>query len=55
MAVKSYQTSPDGYRALHELAGVGAVAPRGQIALSGSERASYLQGLLTNDIAALTP
>ena len=53
--MKSYQTSPDGYRTLHELAGVGAVAPRGQIALSGTERASYLQGLLTNDIAALTP
>ena len=53
--MKSYQTSPDGYRTLHELAGVGAVAPRGQIALSGSERASYLQGLLTNDIAALVP
>jgi folate-binding protein YgfZ len=28
---------------------------RGRIVVSGTERASYLQGLLTNDIAALTP
>src|SRR6476620_5512059 len=28
---------------------------RGRIVLSGTERASYLQGLLTNDIVALTP
>src|ERR1051326_6758662 len=28
---------------------------RGRIALRGGDRASYLQGLLTNDIAALTP
>src|SRR3954466_1742099 len=28
---------------------------RGRIVVSGQDRASYLQGLLTNDIAALTP
>ena len=28
---------------------------RGRIVVSGTERASYLQGLLTNDIAGLTP
>src|SRR5690242_4694792 len=28
---------------------------RGRIAVSGKDRASYLQGLLTNDISALTP
>src|ERR1051325_10878710 len=28
---------------------------RGRIVVSGADRASYLQGLLTNDIAALTP
>lgn len=53
--MKSYQTSPDGYRALHEHAGVGAIAPRGQIALAGADRTTYLQGLLTNDIVALAP
>lgn len=51
--MKSYQTSPDQDRAIREHAAVGAVAPRGQIAVSGGERASYLQGLLTNDIEAL--
>ena len=34
---------------------IGAVAPRRQLAVSGKDRASYLQGLLTNDIQALTP
>jgi folate-binding protein YgfZ len=29
-------------------------APRGQIGVAGADRASYLQGLLTNDITALT-
>src|SRR4051794_1536249 len=40
--------------ALREGAGIGAVSPRGQIAVAGKDRASYLQGLLTNDIQALT-
>jgi folate-binding protein YgfZ len=30
-------------------------SPRGRIVVSGGDRRSYLQGLLTNDIAALTP
>ena len=51
----SYQTSPDGYVSLRERAGTGAIAARGQIAVAGKDRASYLQGLLTNDIQALVP
>ena len=35
-------------------AALGAIAPRRQIAVAGKDRASYLQGLLTNDIQALT-
>ena len=49
----SYQTSPEQDRAIREHAVIGAVAPRGQIAVSGKDRATYLQGLLTNDIPAL--
>src|SRR5262245_19101683 len=36
-------------------AAIGAVAPRRQIAVAGKDRASYLHGLLTNDIQVLTP
>ena len=43
------------YRAIKEHAVIGAVAPRTVIGVSGADRASYLQGLLTNDIQALTP
>lgn len=53
--MESYQTSPDDYRALHEHAAIGAIAPRAQIGLTGKDRASYLQGLLTHDIPALQP
>ena len=45
----------DDYRALQEGAALGAAAPRGRIAVAGRDRATYLQGLLTNDIVALTP
>ena len=45
----------DDYRAIREGAALGATAARGQIAVAGADRAGYLQGLLTNDIAALTP
>jgi folate-binding protein YgfZ len=44
----------DDYRAIRENAAIGAVAPRQQIAVAGPDRASYLQGLLTNDIPALS-
>ena len=43
------------YRALKEHTVIGAVAPRSPVGVSGTNRASYLQGLLTNDIQALTP
>src|SRR3954466_5819729 len=41
--------------ALRDGAAIGAISARGQIAVAGNDRASYLQGLLTNDIQALTP
>ena len=47
-------TVTDEYRAIHEQAAIGAVAPRLQIAVAGQDRRAYLQGLLTNDILALT-
>jgi folate-binding protein YgfZ len=46
---------PDDYRAIHDGAAIGAISPRLQIAVAGNDRASFLQGLLTNDIQALTP
>ena len=45
----------EDYRAIREGAAIGAIAPRRQIAVAGQDRATYLQGLLTNDIPALTP
>jgi folate-binding protein YgfZ len=44
-----------GYTAIREGAALVIPTDRGQIAVSGRDRASYLQGLLTNDIQALTP
>jgi tRNA-modifying protein YgfZ len=43
------------YAAIREGAALGSLAPRGLIGLAGGDRASYLQGLLTNDIQALQP
>jgi folate-binding protein YgfZ len=43
------------YAALREGAGIGAISARAQIAVAGNDRASFLQGLLTNDVQALTP
>lgn len=45
-------TSPD-YTALRENAAIGAIAPRGQVAVAGPDRAGFLHGFLTNDIANL--
>jgi len=47
-------TVQDDYRALRTHAVLAELAPHGQIGVAGSERATYLQGLLTNDIVALT-
>ena len=42
------------YRALKDQAVLGAIAPGSTIAVRGADRASFLHGLLTNDIRALT-
>jgi tRNA-modifying protein YgfZ len=47
--------SLDQYRALLDAAGVYPRTDRGRLLLTGEDRRSYLQGLLSNDIAALTP
>ena len=52
--LESYQVLSDSYRALKEGAAIGAVAPRTAIGLSGKDRSAFLQGLLTNDVQALT-
>ena len=41
------------YAAIRTRSGIGAIGPRRQIAVAGKDRASYLQGLLTNDVQAL--
>ena len=46
---------PEGYRALTEHAVIGTVTPRSSIGVRGNDRASFLQGLLTNDIRSLPP
>jgi folate-binding protein YgfZ len=43
------------YQTIREAAAIGAVAPRRQLAVSGPDRKTFLQGLLTNDIQALQP
>ena len=48
-------TSPHDYGLIRSAAVLAAVAPRGVVAVSGRDRATYLHGLLTNDIAALGP
>src|SRR6267154_141758 len=45
--------SAAGYDAARHRAAFLDRSHRGRIVVSGSERASYLQGLMTNDIAAL--
>ena len=47
--------SPEQYRALHDAAGLVNRSERGRLRLTGKDRRDYLQGLLTNDIAALSP
>ncbi len=45
----------DEYRAVREGAGLVESLSRAPIAVTGPDRASFLQGLLTNDIVALAP
>lgn len=47
--------SAEQYRAITQGAGIVERSSRGRLRVSGADRRSYLQGLLTNDIAALTP
>ena len=53
MALK--QDISSGYAAVRSAAGLVDRSGIGRILLTGADRRSYLQGLLTNDIAALTP
>lgn len=46
--------SLDGYKAALADGGVVRRADRGVLAVSGADRAAWLQGLLTNDVASLT-
>jgi folate-binding Fe-S cluster repair protein YgfZ len=46
--------SHDQYEALHDGAGLLDRRSKGRLLLTGADRRSYLQGLLTNDIAALS-
>lgn len=46
--------SPDGYRALTEHAAVVRRGDRGVLVVTGADRLSWLQGLLTNDVMALS-
>ena len=48
-------TIPDDYRAITEHAALGAIARRHVIDVRGKDRTGFLQGLLTNDVRALTP
>ena len=45
----------DHYRTLRRAAGILERSARACIAVGGADRADYLQGLLTNDVAALAP
>ena len=47
--------SPEAYRAAHDSAVVHVRRARGRMRLTGRDRLTYRQGLLTNDVAALTP
>ncbi len=47
-------SSQEHYRALRQTAGLVDRSTHGRVRLTGGDRRSYLQGLLTNDIEALT-
>ena len=48
--------SHEEYKALHEGATLlDRTADRGRLELRGADRRAYLHGLLTNDVAALSP
>lgn len=45
----------EDYKQITEGSAIGEVAPTAQLAVAGNDRASFLQGLLTNDVQALKP
>lgn len=45
----------EAYRAVRHAAGVVNRSREGRVVVSGADRATWLQGLLTNDVVALTP
>jgi len=47
--------SLDGYRALRTDGGVARRTDRGVLTITGADRAAWLQGLVTNDVASLAP
>jgi folate-binding protein YgfZ len=47
--------SLDGYRALRTDGGVVRRTDRGVLTITGADRATWLQGLVTNDVASLAP
>lgn len=47
--------SLDGYRALRTDGGVARRTDRAVLAITGSDRVAWLQGLVTNDVASLAP
>jgi len=53
MATQHSTTTPAGYDAVRRHAGAFSRADLGRLVVSGRDRASYLQGLLTNDVQAL--
>src|SRR5581483_3112377 len=55
MSQHSIMVSDAAYRAARAAAASIDRSDRGRLAVRGPDRASYLQGLLTNDIAALAP
>jgi tRNA-modifying protein YgfZ len=54
MSSKASSVLHEDYRHIREDSAIGTIAPRQQIAVAGPDRATYLQGLLTNDIPALS-
>lgn len=52
-SIRNPYVSPDAYAAARQRAAFIDRSDRGRIVVSGADRASYLQGLLTNDIVAL--
>ena len=47
-------TTHEQYRALTEGAGIGAIAPRSVLVVAGRDRASFLHGLLSNEVRTLS-